>query len=218
MRISTLAFAVSIAGCISLSAASFTHNFVVGDVFDGDGVGDTAAVPAGPDTVTFTTIGVAPNGVLNVHSSTGLGLDAAADTFGNAFDDGEAWTLIADTALELEGIDFDVFSTATEQFAFQSSAFIGLSLTPGAPQITFDSVTGTFNFTSSSADDDFDLNELSGGVVLPISAGTAMTFSFTDSASGAARIDSFTFNAVPEPSLSLLAAFYLLYLLRGRRR
>lgn len=193
----------------SVSEATLIVTFSNGDTFDGDGATDTAGPfldAASGVSSTLTTVAVNPSGALNANAGS-LGI---ADGGGSSFDNGESWTFQWDQSSEFEGIDFASFSTASESFSLTSTAFVGLGpLTPGDSNITFDNGLGRFTFGSGDTSDDFNLNDLSGGVLLPIAAGTPLTLAFSgapSSDSATLTTMSFSFTAVPEPSTSLLLA------------
>ena len=135
----------------------------------------------------------------------------------DAFDNAESWSFRWDTNTTFDAIDFSSFSTATETFTLQSSAFQGIALTPGDSDIAFDSSTGTFTFSSGDSTDNFNLNDLSGGVQLNVSASVALTLSFQGAAADFGRLQSFSFTAVPEPSACLLCLLGLPVTLQRRR-
>ena len=188
--------------------------FTNGDAFDNDAAGGTAIVPG---IGTLTTISVLPDGAVNTTSGA-LGINATGGgDAADAFDNAESWSFRWDTNTTFDAIDFSSFSTATETFTLQSSAFQGIALTPGDSDIAFDSSTGTFTFSSGDSTDNFNLNDLSGGVQLNVSASVALTLSFQGAAADFGRLQSFSFTAVPEPSACLLCLLGLPVTLQRRR-
>ncbi len=213
--------------CCTLFAGSVRADLIItfanGDTFDGDGSGSTAG-PFNVDGVptTITTVSATPNGSVLNTTAEGLGINATGTSdSASRFDPSEAWAFAFDVATFITGINFAFFSTATEEFTLQSNDFIGTGAVPTEPRISFDNATGQFTFASGSADDDFDLNELSGGVPLLVSAGTNVNVAFSGGASDTATIESVTV-ANPEPSTFLLSAAALsglgFYRWRQRRR
>ena len=187
--------------------------------FDNDRVGDSSDPILDPDTgtvVTFTTRFITGDGTLWA-SSDELGIDrgavggAGGDRAG-FFDDGDAWSFDADQHLSLTRVMFADFSraqlTANEDVVLmQSDDWIGLAnVSPDLDQVAFNAASGTFTFTaipwSEGNDFDFDLGQISGGVALPVFAGTDITFTDASNNTFGWQLDAmeFTTNAVPEPT------------------
>ena len=184
--------ALVLAALLTLGApaarASVEINFegADGDAFDGDGAGDMTTVQG----FTFTTQSVGPNNgtlskgfELGVDSS-GSGMDSSTSAFNENDAEGmETWEFTLGVPIEFEGIDIAALST-NESIMLQSDAWIGLmGVVPASGNISFDMATGKFTFTdvAGTSDDDYDLNDLTGGVVLPVAMGTSITFGFFQS-------------------------------------
>ncbi|HUG70529.1 MAG TPA: hypothetical protein VMM76_22460 [Pirellulaceae bacterium] len=157
----------------------------------------------------LTTRGVFPDGGINTtNGALGINAVAGSDT-ASAFDDGESWVFDWSIDTLFRGIDFQLFSTPTEQFRLQNSDWIGLSFTPQDSNITFDGLLGEFTFASNDSTDNFDLTDLSNGTPLPVSAGSDLTLTFLTSAADNASLQSLTFassTSVPEPGTLALAS------------
>jgi len=190
------------------SRADIILTFSNGDSFEGDDAGDMAGPftdPATDITGTITTQSVSPSGVLNPNSGS-LGIDSDEDSgdFGARFDHGENWTFEWDIKTYFEGIDFDLFSEETETFSVQSNDWINLTgVNPVSDEVTYNSSTGTFEFSSGTSSDDFDLNDISGGTFLPVNSGTDIAISYSGGSADDAVIADMTF-ATPEPSTFIL--------------
>lgn len=201
------AFAVVIAS--SQSHADIILTFANNDTFEGDDAGDTAGPftdQATGVTGTITTQAVSPSGVLNPNMNS-LGIDSDGDTgdFAARFDNGESWTFEWDVKTFFAGIDFDLFSEESETFSVQSNDWTNLmGVNPGSDKVTYNSSTGTFEFLSGTTSDDFDLEDISGGTVLPVNLGTDIVVSYSGDAADDAVIADMTF-ATPEPSSFVLA-------------
>jgi len=210
IRPSTLAIATAAIACVLLLLgiqplhADLIITFADGDSFDDDVAGSTAG-PFNVDGLsgTITTRGVAPDGTVNTTSGRlGINASSGADT-ANSFNDGESWTFDWDILTFFQGVNFRDFSTSTETFAIQSNDWIGLSVTPGNDEISFNNTSGSFMFTSGDSSDDFDLNDLSGGTLLSVQAGSDIVFTYSDTVDGNASIESMTV-ANPEPGTLIL--------------
>ena len=95
-----------------------------------------------------------------------------------------------------------------EFYTLQSAAFVNLSgINPGIPSvISYDGPSGTFTFGFESGGD-YDLNDMTGGTLLPVASGTDFTLTYT-TAGQEASVDGMTFTISPEPStLSLMVVF-----------
>ena len=78
-----------------------------------------------------------------------------------------------------------------------STAWSGLSITPGSGAVSFSGGEFTLDGTGVPQDD-FTLAELTGGAPLPVAAGDVITIQA--GADSSARIQSLSFKAVPEPT------------------
>ncbi len=191
--------------------------FTNGGSLDGHVAGNTAAFVIDGQNATLTTRSVAPSGTVNTTSGA-LGINAVGTDTANAFNDGESWAFDWSIDTLFDGVDFQAFSTATEKFSLQANDWIGLSFTPQASSnIAFNSAEGRFTFTAGDATDNFNLTDLSTGTPLPVSAGTDLTLSFSDSGPGNASLQSITFASntasVPEPGTLVLTALGALAIL-----
>lgn len=177
--------------------------------FDGDGAGHSAGPFLDPDTgvlATLTTIATAGGAINEVADGLGIG-----DTM---FDTGESWTFSWNVGTFWEAIDFDRL-TDLESMTVQSAAFIGLVLTPGSPGVAFDSITGTFTFTTDGPDF-FEIDDISGGALLFVAANTEITIAAGPGTSS--DVSRLQFGAVPEPSSLMLLGLGAFSLAAVRRR
>jgi hypothetical protein len=148
-----------------------------------------------------------------------LGINAAGSDRADRFDDGEQWTFDWNIDTFFQGVNLGDFSTATETFSIQSDDWIDLSISPGSSEITFDATTGKLMFAAGDSSDDFTLDDLTGGSLLPVSAGTDIAISFSDTGGQNASLQSITV-ANPEPGTLVLGSLAATVLLafRSRRR
>lgn len=203
--------------------AGLTFSFANGDALDGHVAGSIADFLIDGQLATLTTRTVTPSGSLNTNSGV-LGINAAGpEDEPAAFDNGERWVFDWNIDTLFEGIDLQLFSTSTELFSLQSDDWMGLTLIPGeSDHINFDQLLGAFTFTSGDFTDNFTLTDLTGGVLLPVSAGADLTLAYSDSNSGNAQLQSLTFAAstatVPEPGTLVLTALGVLAILMFGRR
>lgn len=213
--------------CLTTVAhADLMITFADGDSFEGDTTGSMAGpfLDAATGTVgNITTLAVGPAGaVLNPNAGT-LGINAvgSGDTAG-AFDDEELWAFSWDVDSQFTGIDFVLGDDET--FAIGAADWIGLTLTPGSSAVSFDSLTGTFTISNGHTLDDFDLDDLTGGVALDVLAGSFISIGFetTGAAGNSAVISDISFAlpaAVPEPgSMALCLCGAGVVVLRRRKR
>jgi len=218
----TLTFAIS--GFVS--AATIIGPFNDGHDLDNHDIGSSSLFTDGAITSTLTTRSLtemdgtshttAGSGVLlnTVSGSIGINSSGSSDS-SSRFDNQEAWTFDWSTDSEFTFIDLAFFtSSATETFQLQSDDWKGLTLTPGSASVSFNSSSGTFTLSDKGNLDEFNLNDLSGGVTLAVAAGTDITISYSNDGSNSSNTNaSFTemqFNLIPEPSvLSLLGLFTL---------
>ena len=230
-------FALALLLCPDSLRADLVVNNFNAQGFDNDGVGDTSSPITDGSTgtvVTFTTRFVTGGGTLFAATDE-LGVDrgAAGSADGDRagfFDDGDRWSFDADQSLSLTRVVFADFSraqnTSNEDIVLmQSNDWVGLSgVTPEFDQVMFDSGSGTFTFTAISASDgndfDFTLSRISGGVALPISAGTDITFTDASNNTFGWQLDimEFTTNAVPEPSSFLVLLLVVIVTVGFRRQ
>jgi hypothetical protein len=188
--------------------------FLNGDSFDGNVAGSTAGPfldSATSVSGTITTTSVMPGGSLVNTTSGQLGVNAPGtlDT-ADSFDNGESWSFKWNVDSQFAGIDFGNYSTATENLGFsvQSSAWIGLGISPGSTNVLFSSATGAFTFRDGTASDIFTVTDLYGaGSVPTVLAGTDILISYTAGSTDNAVIQGMSFNLpVPEPtSITLLS-------------
>lgn len=192
--------------------------------FLGDSVGDTA----GPFTidgydVTFTTQDIVPSGVVAT-SSFGLGVDSGTgDPDPGSFNVGETWVVSADHRLNFMGLELGGLQTE-ETFSVQSNSWINLSGIVTGTGVTYESSSGTFVLTDGPVGDAFTLNELTGGVLLPVFNGSSISFGNLTSTFGPnddVELQNITLQAIPEPAsiqyALLIAAGGLLRSTRRRR-
>lgn len=204
----------------SAQAATVTIDFVDEDQFDGtDIMGSwdiSGAEYGGVSGLTITTLAFtdypghtgatwnitaagagAPNSIKTDELADGDG--------GSVFDpEEEEWTFALNQDMSSwDGIILSGF-TGTDQFFINCTDWIGLSVTPGSPDVTFSSVSGTLLMSAVNGDLEFTFEELTGGTLLPVTAGTAITMGAPSSSQGGVRLDAFSFNVggdpEPEPS------------------
>lgn len=150
----------------------------------------------------------------------GINSDASGEASASRFENNEAWGFMVDTPIEFVGIDMAAFTTAdSEAFVLQSDDWIGLGVTPGHAAVVYNSAAGSFTLSDKDASDVFDLNDLTGGVTLGVSANTEILISYVATDAGQeGTFDSFSVNLVPEPSgVLLLGVGGLVGLMRRRR-
>ncbi len=184
--------------------------------FDEDAAGDTAGPftdPATGVTATLTTRDVLPHvsGYDTVLNTTAAGLGVNVVGWGGeesgAFDVGESWTFHWDMPVYFDAINFSGLASG-EYFELRSDAWIGLAgVTPASGAVTYTAATGTFKLTEGEPSDEFALNDLTGGTLLPVSAGTDVVLQF--GGSGYAVIEGMQWTAVPEPSAAALTLLAL---------
>lgn len=187
--------------------------------------GDVAGSTAGPYTDgatgvsgTITTVQVTNTAGVAGSSLVFAGSQSGIDNIGISLQ--ESWTFEWNTNSQLLQIDFSAMGTGLVA-AIQSDAWIGASITPGSVNVSFDSLTGTFQFNGDQAGDGFSTANMYGVSAIPvISAGTDIRL-FSSSGGGFSIGQGFTWNllAVPEPSTYalLLGGTGFLYFLRRRR-
>jgi len=185
--------------------------------FDGDRVGDTAGPFLDPQTgvsATLTTRALyAPiSGPVELNTTTvGLGINVVGEggEESGEFDVDESWTFDWDVPTYFEMIDMRGLGN-DEYFVIQSSDWVGLEgISPASAYVNFDADQGRFELWGGEACGEFDLNDLTGGTVLPVGPGTdvLITLDATDD-QGYASIERMSWTATPEPSsfvLTLLA-------------
>ena len=207
--------------------AQSTITFHNSDSFDGDVAGSVAGPFVDLTSLVsgmITTASVVPGGSL-VNTTPGrLGVDApgTGDT-ANSFDNLESWVFFWDCNSQFAGINFGDYSTTSENMGFsvQSSAWVGLSISPGSANVVFNSATGAFSFNDSAASDVFTAASLYGtGPIPTVSAGTAITIGYIAGTTDNAYLQRMTFNlsAVPEPSTLAMVGLGGLVMLALRRK
>lgn len=190
--------------------------------FDDDVAGSTAgpytdAVTAVTGTITTTqvtdTTGVAGDSLNFGGSQSGIGVNTSISLL-------ESWSFTWDVATQLTAIDFSALNAGLNA-QIQSNAWIGASITPGSANVSFSSVTGTFQFNGSQSGDGFNLAEMYGTSTIPIiNPGTTLTISSV-SGDGFSIGTGFTWNllAVPEPNaIALLLGATGMFLGLRRRK
>lgn len=211
------------------SLAQVTFTWVDLGPFDGGsltGTYDLSSLSAGLSmTGTGATYyGDATGGTLDVTGAGYLAFrSSGATTTGNGggsrWDAGESWTFTLNQDLQTwNGISFEAWSNVADNFVIKSSQWIGLGGVTPTNGVTYDSVTGSFTFLYDSglAQKAYTLVDMTGGTLLPVTAGTGITLQH--GGGNANTISSLTFT-VPEPSTyALLLGFGALGLVLVRRR
>ncbi|MDA1017307.1 MAG: hypothetical protein O3A00_22975, partial [Planctomycetota bacterium] len=156
------AFSLGIESVVDLRSNAAFHN---------DGVGDTAAVTIGTEAVTLTTRAIVGGSVV---ASVGAGLGVGDGTFAA----GESWTFDWDKDLNFRGASFDLYGIP-HKMKLQSNDWIGLTVTPGNSEVTFNSAGGFLEFSQVPFGVVvYNLQDLTGGAdILTVSAGSDLTFS-----------------------------------------
>ncbi len=214
--------------------------FVNGGNLDGQSLGSTATYTDGVTgtvgTLTTRTLidtdGTFVAGTVVNTNSNGLAINSGSgvtnfDTSGR-FDKQEGWGFDWDIDTSLTSLDFSAFTTADgESFTIQSDDWIGLAFSPTIAAVTFDNLTGGFTLSNKDSSDLFDLQDLSGGATIAITAGTDILITYSNTATqndiaatGSASLQNLQFavTAVPEPSSLAVVVFSMLGLGIYRRR
>jgi hypothetical protein len=203
--------------CATIDAGTVTIDFLDEDQFDGtDIMGSwdiSGAEYGGVSGLTITTLAFSDHpghtgATWNITAGGAGGPNSIkTDEFadgdgGSVFDpEEEEWTFAVNQDItSWDGFLLSGF-TGTDQFFISSTDWIGLSVTPGSPDVTFSSVSGTLLMSAVNGDLEFTFEELTGGTLLPVSAGTAITMGAPSSSLGGVRLDAFSFNVGggPEP-------------------
>lgn len=231
-----------------LAHSAVTIDFVAGDSFNGVGAGESS------DTFTDATTGfsgeILTNAIAPATSSEPMGGPAVLSTFTNnnfgfsglgidspggsgdygevnsRFDDGESWTFSWNVATQFEGISFEQYASATEEFTIQSELFKGLSDINPTANVSYDSTDGIFTFGINQSGDSFSLTDLSGGTIIDIAAYTDITITYegTPGSAGSfgdfSAVSSLSFSLVPEPGNALIGGLLAsgLFFRRRQRR
>lgn len=198
--------------------ADIVVDFADGDQFDGDGIGGTALLQDDTTSETILLTTVAGHGGIFLDSNNGsLGLGPVDS---NSFDIGEFWGFNFNKNAQFQSLTFAQLTQNSDEISMQSNDWIGETFSPTDPsRVQFFSASGTFVFDRGPVggpQQTWDLNDLTGGVVLKLTQGETVNFAYAAGLTDAAMNQMVW--AVPEPTTTLVAALPLIGLAITRRR
>jgi hypothetical protein len=233
LKISAMSLCLLLASLATSFATLVITDFVNGGPFEDMDVDGTALFtdPASSVTGTLTTrsltgidgiaITTSGQGISINENSNVIGVNSPGTDTSDRFDNNEAWGFDWNVNAEFVGIDLQLFTAAdAESFTLQAASWIGLGVTPGSGSVSFNNGAGSFTLTDNGSADIFDLAALSGGVTLPLPAGTVFNIGYNNTAlvgTGNSSITAIEFNLIPEPSSFALLGLGAVLLIRVRK-